>query len=70
MKKNMGSVDRIVRLLFVVLIVVLYFTNVISGIVAIILGIFTVISLFTCITGVCPAYHSLGISTNKKKEEA
>lgn len=39
MKKNMGMADKAIRILIVVVIGVLYFTNTISGTLAIILGI-------------------------------
>ena len=66
MKKNMGSLDRITRLTLVVLVAVLYFTNVISGTLAIILGIFALIFLVTSLIGVCPLYMHFGISTRKE----
>jgi len=66
MKKNMGSLDRITRLTLVVLVAVLYFTNVISGTLAIILGIFALIFLITSLIGVCPLYMPFGISTRKE----
>ena len=66
MKKNMGTLDRIIRVSLVVLIAVLYFTNVISGTWAIILGVVAVIFLLTSLVGVCPLYMPFGISTRKK----
>lgn len=66
MKKNMGLVDRLVRLALVVLVAVLYFTNVISGTWAIILGVLAVVFLLTSLVGVCPLYMPFGISTRKK----
>jgi hypothetical protein len=36
MKKNMGTVDKVIRILVAVVVVILYFTNVISGTLAII----------------------------------
>jgi hypothetical protein len=66
MKKNMGVVDRIIRLSIVALVAVLYFTNVISGTWAIILGILAVIFLLTSLVGVCPLYMPFGFSTRKK----
>ncbi|HEY9122214.1 MAG TPA: DUF2892 domain-containing protein [Brevefilum sp.] len=65
MKKNMSSTDKIIRLVLAALIAVLYFTNVISGTWAIILGILAVIFLVTGLVGVCPLYKLLGISTKK-----
>jgi len=65
MKKNMGQIDRIIRLALAVLVAVLYFTGVISGTWAIILGILAVIFLVTGLVGTCPLYKVLGISTLK-----
>jgi fatty-acid desaturase len=39
MKKNMGTADKVIRILVAVVIGVLYFTNIISGTLAIILGV-------------------------------
>lgn len=66
MKKNMGSLDRIIRLALVVLVAVLYFTNVISGTLAIILGVVALVFLITSLVGVCPLYMPFGISTRKQ----
>lgn len=66
MKKNMGTLDRIIRVSLVVLIAILYFTNVISGTWAIILGILAVVFLLTSLVGFCPLYLPFGISTRKK----
>ena len=42
MKKNMGTIDRALRFGLAVLVAILYFTGVISGTVAIVLGIIAV----------------------------
>lgn len=63
MKKNMGSLDRIIRIALVALVAVLYFTGVISGTWAIILGVVAVVLLLTSLVGVCPLYMLFGIST-------
>jgi small-conductance mechanosensitive channel len=66
MKKNMGTIDRTIRILLAILIAVLYFTNQISGLAAIILGIVAIAFLITSIVGYCPLYVPLKISTIKK----
>lgn len=66
MKKNMGTIDRIIRVSIVVLIAILYFTNVISGTWAIILGVLAAIFLVTSLVGFCPLYLPFGISTRKQ----
>ncbi len=68
MKQNMGSIDKIVRVLAAVVIGVLYFTDQITGIAAIILGIFAVVFLLTSAIGFCPLYLPLKLSTIKKKD--
>lgn len=65
MTKNMGNLDRIIRVSLAVLVAVLYFTNILSGTWAIILGIFAVVFLLTSIVGFCPLYLPLKISTRK-----
>ena len=67
MKKNMGTLDRIVRTTVVVIIAVLYFTGQISGTLAIVLGIVAIAFLLTSIIGWCPAYLPFGISTRKRE---
>jgi len=67
MKKNMGSIDIIVRLVIAALVVVLYFTNVISGIPGIILLIIAGVFTLTSIVGTCPLYLPFGFSTKSKK---
>jgi hypothetical protein len=66
MKKNVGLLDKVVRIIFVVLIAVLYFIHLISGGAAIILGAVAVILLLTSVMGFCPLYALLGISTAHK----
>jgi hypothetical protein len=68
MKKNMGTVDRIVRLILVAIVLLLYFTGVISGTVAIILGVLAAIFFITSLISFCPLYLPFGISTRKKSE--
>lgn len=63
MKKNMGTIDRVVRLLVVVLIVVLYSQEVISGTLAIVLGVVAGIFALTSVISFCPLYKIVGLST-------
>lgn len=69
MKINMGKIDRILRFLLGVLVIYLYFTNQISGLWAIVLGIFAIIFIITSFVGFCPVYTLFGIRTNKKEKE-
>jgi len=67
MKKNMGTIDKSIRILVAVLVVVLYFTHVISGILAIVLLALSAIFVVTSLISFCPLYLPLGLSTRKKE---
>jgi len=66
MIKNMGSADRIIRILVAIVIAILYFTHKITGMLAIILGILAIIFLLTSLIGFCGLYVPFKISTKKK----
>ena len=66
MKKNMGSVDRIIRTALAILVAVLYFTNTISGTLALVLGAFAIIFLITSFVSFCPLYSLFNFSTRNK----
>jgi hypothetical protein len=63
MKKNMGSTDKIIRLVVAALIAVLYFTNVVTGTLAIVLGVVAVIFAATSLINFCPLYTLIGVNT-------
>ena len=67
MKKNVGTVDKVIRILIAVTVVVLYFTHVISGALAIILLIVAAILAVTGLVSICPIWLALGLNTNKKE---
>ena len=69
MKKNLGSNDRIVRIILAVILAALYFTNVVSGTLGTVLLILAIILLLTSLISFCPLYFPLGISTLKKKKD-
>lgn len=66
LNKNMGTLDRIIRLVIAAVIAVLYFTGNLSGLAAIILGILAIIFVVTSFISFCPLYLPFGISTRKK----
>ena len=68
MKKNMGIVDRVIRIILAAAVAVLFFTGIISGAAAVILGILAAVFLITAVVGLCPLYLPFGISTIKKTE--
>lgn len=63
MAKNMGSADRLIRVVLAVVVAALYFAGQISGIAAIVLGAIAGIFVLTSAIGTCPLYAPLGIST-------
>lgn len=65
MKMNMGVIDRVVRLIVVVIIAAAYYAKMLSGVWAIVLGIVAVAFLVTGLIGWCPLYVPLGLSTKK-----
>jgi len=67
MKNNMGTVDKVIRILIAVIVVVLYFTHVIYGTLAIILLALSAIFVVTSLLGFCPLYLPFGLSTREKK---
>ncbi|MFZ0280813.1 MAG: DUF2892 domain-containing protein [Bacteroidales bacterium] len=67
MKKNMGVYDRVIRVLIAVVVAVLYFTQVITGTLGIILLILAGILVLTSIVGLCPLYLPFGLSTSRKE---
>ena len=64
--KNMGKLDRIIRLILAAVIAILYFTDNITGTAAVILGIIAIIFFLTSLVGVCPAYMPFKIKTFKQ----
>jgi hypothetical protein len=62
---NMGTIDRVVRLLLAVTVAILYLTGVITGLVAIILGVLGLIFVVASVVGFCPIYVPLSISTRR-----
>ena len=67
MTKNMGAIDRIVRVLLALFVLGLYFSDRISGLTAAILGIFAIVFLVTSSISFCPLYVPLKLSTKKKQ---
>ncbi len=69
MKKNMGNIDKMLRVLVAVVIAVLYYTGLVSGTVAIVLLGLAAVFLLTSLISFCPLYPIFGLNTCKKKEK-
>ena len=65
MKKNVGNADKFVRILIAIAIIILYYTNVIEGMLAIILMAIGIVLLVTVLLNFCPLYTIFGIKTCK-----
>jgi hypothetical protein len=66
MKKNMGTTDKVIRILVAVIILVLFLTHVISGTLGIVLLVVAGIFFLTSLISFCPLYLPFGFSTKKK----
>jgi hypothetical protein len=70
MKKNMGTTDRVLRILAALVVAVLYLTGIISGLAAIVLGVVATVFVVTSIAGFCPGYVPFGFSTREERTES
>jgi hypothetical protein len=67
MKKNMGSADRTIRIVAALVVAALLAMHKVTGVLAIVLGVFAVAFLVTSFVGWCPAYLPFKLSTRKGK---
>lgn len=63
MKRNMGNVDRILRVVFAALVIVFYVAGIIDGTLAIVLSVLGGVFLLTSFVGYCPIYAVVGLNT-------
>ncbi|PKQ62231.1 hypothetical protein BZG02_13005 [Labilibaculum filiforme] len=68
MKTNMGKIDRLIRIIVGLVLIALYFTDIISGTIGIIALVIAGMFILTSILGNCPPYGLFGINTCKVKE--
>ncbi|WP_124981476.1 YgaP family membrane protein [Nonlabens xiamenensis] len=69
MTTNMGSADKIIRIIIAAIIAFLYFTGTISGTLGIILMVLAGVFVITSFISFCPLYAPFGIKTCKVKEK-
>jgi hypothetical protein len=67
MTKNMGSLDKAIRLVLAAVFVALYFMNVVSGTFGIVLLVLAGVFALTSLVGSCPLYLPFNLSTRKEK---
>lgn len=63
MKNNMGTADRIIRVIIAAIVGVLYFTGTISGTLGIVLLVLAGVFVLTSLISFCPIYAPFGIKT-------
>jgi hypothetical protein len=69
MKKNMSSNDKLIRLGISIVLIILYYKQVLTGTVGIVFLIVAFILTLTSLIGFCPIYKVLGINTFKTDVE-
>lgn len=68
MKKNMGNADRIIRVALALILAVLYFADVVTGRLGLLLVIVGGVFVLTSLVSFCPLYTLFGIRTCPLKE--
>ncbi|WP_145718172.1 YgaP family membrane protein [Chitinophaga japonensis] len=69
MKKNMGTIDRTVRIIIALLLAALYYGGIITGTTGAVLLVIGIVLFLTSVVGFCPLYGLLGIKTCGLKQE-
>ena len=65
MKKNMGTSDRVIRVILAIIAITLYATDKITGTLGIVLMVLAGVFVLTSFIRFCPLYAPFGISTCK-----
>lgn len=65
MKKNMGIIDKLIRLALAAVVVILYYLQIITGTLGVVLLVFAGIFVLTSLVSFCPLYTLLSFTTNK-----
>ncbi len=68
MKKNLGTTDRVIRIIAALIIGTLLYTGTLEGAFVTILGIIAIVLLLTSALSFCPLYFLFRISTLPKIE--
>ena len=68
MKKNVGSTDKIVRLILAAVFAYLYFSGTVTGTLGLVLVVLGAVFVLTSLVGFCPIYSMLGLNTCPAKK--
>lgn len=66
MKKNMGKLDRAMRLLIALVLIGIYFSGIVTGTWGIVALVVAGVMVLTSLINSCPLYSVLGINTASK----
>lgn len=69
MKKNMGTIDKALRIVVALVIAGLYYADIINGTVALVLLLLAGIFIITSFISFCPLYLPFGINTCSKEDQ-
>ena len=69
MEKNLGPKDRVVRIVFAILLAVLLYVGVIEATGAIVAGVVAAYLLITALLGSCLFYKLIGVDTSVEAQE-
>lgn len=67
MKKNIGSADKIIRYILAAVLIILFFTKVVTGLLGYILLALAAVLIITSLLNFCPIWALFGVSTGKKE---
>lgn len=67
MTKNVGTIDKVIRIVVALALAGLYLANVVTGTLGIILLVVAVVFVLTSLISFCPLYWPFGINTGVKK---
>ncbi|MBK8519676.1 MAG: DUF2892 domain-containing protein [Chitinophagaceae bacterium] len=68
MKKNMGTADRIIRIILAAVIAFLYYNKTITGTLGIVLLVLAGVFVLTSLISFCPLYKLVGLNTCPAKK--
>lgn len=68
MKKNMGTADKIIRLIVAAVLAFLFYNGTITGTLGIVAVVAAVVFALTSLVSFCPLYPLLGINTCSVKK--
>ncbi len=65
----MGNLDRILRIVFALAMAILYFSNIITGVLGVVLLVVAGIFVLTSLVSFCPLYTLMGLNTCDSKKK-